>query len=314
MGTFVQSRFWPTNASPEWWDSKRVFWIRSYARFQKCFDSGLGRERSLIKIHELLCHVWDSLRRHGSGCGTEGLEGLFHCFKMMETNYREQGAQVFKKFFGCMYAGQWVLGSSPEQKAVCAVIDKTSKWKWKKAGRADVSEAVRNVVAKHLDDQRVEFVKWIQLDSQDDKGTQRGVGKIYASLWHGRPRFDLLRIGDGEYLQLQALFLFDAKVYGVGVVPVNVDLRQLPYHYRWPTLLLQCDAPLTVIELDITTVHPVMAIDDVRNDVTFWDHAGAKNGDRIVFHNIFVSHGEFRNPWELHDWSNGGNGDEWWRE
>jgi hypothetical protein len=319
MGTFVQSRFWPKNAPPHWWNEKRVFWIKSYARFQNCFAGSdqLGKARSLIKIHELFCHVWDSLRRHGSGCGTDGLEGLFHCFKVMETNYREQGAQVFKKFFGCMYAGRWVLGSTPEQKAVCDVIDKKNKWKWSKGGEAVVAPDIRNATMEALHIQaieRVEFVKWVQLDCNNDSGMQRGVEKIYASQWHNRPKFDLLRIDNGEYLLLKGLCLFDSKVFGIGVVPENLNLTKLPYHYRWPTLLVRSDAPLTVMELDIKSVHPVMALDDLRNDDTFWREAKARPQDRIIFHNIFATHGEFRNPWELQDWSKGGNGDEWWNE
>jgi hypothetical protein len=228
-------------------------------------------------------------------------------FQSYETNYREQGAQVFKKFFGCMYAGRWVLGSTPEQKAVCDVIDKKNKWKWSKGGEAVVAPDIQAI-------ERVEFVKWVQLDCNNDSGMQRGVEKIYASQWHNRPKFDLLRIDNGEYLLLKGLCLFDSKVFGIGVVPENLNLTKLPYHYRWPTLLVRSDAPLTVMELDIKSVHPVMALDDLRNDDTFWREAKARPQDRIIFHNIFATHGEFRNPWELQDWSKGGNGDEWWNE
>jgi hypothetical protein len=317
MGTFVQSRFWPKNAPEDWWEEKRVFWIESYARFQRCFDGDeqLAKDRNLIKIHELLCHIWGSLRRHGSGVGTEGLEGIFHCFKAMETNFREQGAQVFKKFFGLMYAGQWVLGAAPYQKAVRDVIDKKNKWSWTKAGKAVVSAEVRAAAANsvRIRPDEINFIKWVSLETNSDSGTQRGVSKIYASHWHGRPKFDLLRLGDGEYLLLEGLFQHDQKVFGVGVVPENLDLRALPYHYRWPTLLFRQNSQLRVMELDVTTVHPVMAFDDFRREQSFWDAAKAGPGDRIMFHNIFATHGEFRNPRELEDWSKGGNGDEWWQ-
>jgi hypothetical protein len=159
---------------------------------------------------------------------------------------------------------------------------------------------------------KIEFKKWIALECDNDSGTQRGASKIFASNWHNKPKFDTVRLNAGEYLLLKGLCVFNSRVYGVGVQPENCDLRILPYHYRWPTLLFRKESPLVVEELKLSSVHPVMCFDDMRNDHEFRDAVGAHPGDRIVFHNIFVTHGELRNPWELEDWCAGGNGNEVW--
>jgi hypothetical protein len=320
MGTFIQRRFWPVNADEKWWNDKREFWIDAYARFQRAVKSDeIGKSKNLIKIHAVICHVWDSLKRHGTWSGTDALEKLFHHFKSMTTNYRNQGSQIFRKFFSFLSASRWVLNNGPLQQAARKIIDEEGRKK-QMAGREKMSAEVLGSFQRFLEQTNGDFmqlrcVKWVLLPKFEGGLLERGPDKIFAcSSWHSRKVFDCLRLENGEYFQLSALAHYQNKTLGCGKLLTNINLSTLPYNYRFPVLFNNPNATLTVKELDLGEVEVVCLLPQIRNDPQFL-HAVHELADlkNVFHHHIFITHGAYRNQRE-EDWSAGQNGTELWEE
>jgi hypothetical protein len=305
MCTFVQSRFWPVEGvDSEWWNQKRDFFIECFRRFQVSTQSSLvSKEKNLIKIHELICHVWSSLRKHGSWIGTDGLEGLFHIFKSMTTNYKKQGAQIFQKFFSYLYSSRWVLGSDSTQIAVRCLIDKEKKKQ--KPGVEVLPSGLQEKLFEFFGHKLFRPLKWLELETSMSGIQERGVKKIFACQnWHNRKKYSCIRFEDGSYFLLNGICEEGNQFYGIGKELENVDLRKLPFHYRFPVLFDDPESSpkvklLKVDELEPICLLPLLGEADKQLLLSIHENATKQN---VFYHHIFITSGSYRNQQEK-DWT-----------
>ena len=326
FSTFLQSREWPLDAPTEWWEERRNFGITAYTRLQTALVSVdkqlLSKERRFLKIHNMLTHhVTESLRRHGSWCGTQGLEGLFGAFKKLSTNRKLMGGQLLRKMNRNFGAGVYFASSSDEAKLLENIISGTADRDPQTPGNVSfnkIDEHARRAAEifcreHNIDFSQGQFIKWLRYASERDAGgAERGVRKIYAcGEWHGRPKFDTLEIvRDGrpsEYCQLAALFRTSTGTTVAIGTPLQVCVG-LPYHYRMPVLRFVKERPLIAFQIDDEQVFVCQMLPHLRPlDEGFrlalhtHDWPAYKSSDSIFHHNILCTYGEMR-YWDERRW------------
>ena len=158
-------------------------------------------------------------------------------------------------------------------------------------------------------------VKWLELETSQSGMQERGVKRIYAcKSWHNRKKFSCIRAEDGSYFFLNGICESDNRFYGIGKELENVDLRKLPFHYRFPVLFNNPDSLLKIKLLKVDEIEPICLLPFLGEDkqlFRFINRTATK--ENVFYHHIFITSGAYRNQQEK-DWVAGGNGNEVWDE
>ena len=313
---FLESRRYPINQEPEWWDNCRTWAISAYKVFQSATLKHLAPEKDFIKIHSLFCHALTSRARRGAGSATQGTlnEGIFRIVQQTPTSRKNEGYQLMVRLAANTISHRWINGSSLGAQAVLGAFKVAKEWPC-----GDVENiSTRSLALQEMVGVGTVKVKWIRRVGEEELGVDRGTFKFYACAeWCRSSQYDFIRCANGVYVELQILEVSPSRkhpleFYGIGYQLTQHKAREDVLHYRLPTFTRKRgankEAVLIRVRLDLEHDYPVPMQPrqaDLRPEDLNWIRICEPNFrheiDKIYHHLIFMTRGRGRNPIET-DW------------
>lgn len=311
----LESRLWPIKNYPEeWWKSLKNFAIDAFLKFQSFVPGVLSKQNKFVKIHNVLAHAVDIRRRHGPAGDVSSLEGLFGTIKDVPTNKKEVAAQVMQRLEEFRGSGKR-LQVDPNLKVLCDIVHKDHKVR---ESATSVSGDIMNAANNFFVQNGLQLRRWLKRIplpvDQLDSGVDRGVRCLYAAeSWHNREAYSVIEQGK-TYLMLRGIAEVSDEHGTLHFIGVGFDLiTHLAKKaigprlgYRMPILRKKSNHKLSCLKLELKELAVVCLVPHLREvdgsfkkQLAYESDVRFDEGDEVYHHNIFVTRGEFRYPYDL---------------
>jgi hypothetical protein len=286
----LERRFWPTDPNNPIWGEWKNYGKEAWKKFKETLAVGRVQKQSTrkkdakgaaeheksLKPHHLFEHCLDVYRVLGPNAGVQSLEATFFLAKQCTTNMHGIAGQVIRKMELFNQAHIFMAEAPSELSDIVDSGDYDSR-------RAFGPEAAGGI-----------GVKWVMVGTEGDQRKIAARGRYY-----GHERRDFVQLENNKYMEVVKIhrLVDERRVLLEGYILKGKTFGATPdmFQLNMPLLVKRHNAVLEKVDVAREDVHEVVVVPVLRNpDPTEREKLHLQQGDSLLYHNIQITHGEFR--------------------